>query len=190
MSRGVPVLCIALLACFLHAPAWAAESGETSPENTPLGWAFRVIHFILVVAGLLYLMRKAPRFFRARAERIVSAISEARGVKEQAEQQLREAGEKLARLDQEVAALRSAAQQDGAAEAERIRAGAREDAAKIGRAAEAEIAAADRAARIELRAYAARLAVEKAEALIRGRMNPEAQARLVRAFVENLEHAR
>ena len=183
-------LSLLFLFCLVAAPVMAAEGGETAPENTPLGWTFRIINFAIVLFGFGYLLlKKAPAFFRGRAERIVSAITEARQIKEQAERQLREAKQKLARLDQEVAALRTAAQQDGAAEAERIRAGAREEAAKIGRAAEAEIDAADRAARIELRAEAARLAVEKAEAVIRGRMNPEAQARLVRAFVENLERA-
>jgi F0F1-type ATP synthase membrane subunit b/b' len=192
MSRSLRFLLAAVfLACVVAAPAVASEGGETAPENTPLGWTFRVINFLILFAGLLYLMvKKAPAFFRGRAEQIVSAITEARGIKEQAEGQLREAEARLARLEQEVAALRAGAQQDGAAESERIRASGREETSKIARAAEAEIEAAERAARLELRAHAARLAVEKAEAVIRGRMNPEAQARLVRAFVENLERAR
>jgi F0F1-type ATP synthase membrane subunit b/b' len=51
-------------------------------------------------------------------------------------------------------------------EAERIRALAKSDAEKIAVAAKAEIAAAERAARIELRALAAKLAVEGAESLL------------------------
>jgi F0F1-type ATP synthase membrane subunit b/b' len=102
---------------------------------------------------------------------------------------LRDAERRLANLGDEVAQMRAAAQQDGTAEAERIRAMARDEAAKIGRTAQAEIEAAERAARMELKSIAARLAVERAEAIVKGKVTPEAQTALVRAFVENLGRA-
>lgn len=171
-------------------PAFASEGGgSSSPETTPLGWALRVVNFLVLAFGLGYLMRGAPAFFRARAGRIVSAITEARRVKDEADRLLRDAERKLAGLPQEVEALRAAAKQDGTAEAERIRAMARDEAAKIERAGQLEIEAANRAAQMELKAAAARLAVEKAEAIVKGRMTPEVQAGLVRAFVENLGRA-
>jgi F0F1-type ATP synthase membrane subunit b/b' len=63
---------------------------------------------------------------------------------------------------------------------------AHEEAAKIRRAAEGEIGAAERAARIELKVLAARLAVERAEADIRSRITPQAEAALFRSFLGNL----
>ena len=86
----------------------------------------------------------------------------------------------------EVNVLRENAQRDAAAEAERIRTAAREEAAKIERALEMEIVAAERTARMELKARAARMAVERAEAELRGKITPETEAALFRAFVSDL----
>lgn len=171
-------------------PVWAAEGGSSDPVQTPMGWAFRILNAVLVFGGLGWLLfKKAPAFFRRRAENIVSSITESAKVKAEADRKLRESEDKLARLDQEVTQMKAAAQHDAAAEFERIRATARDEAAKIERAAQAEIEAAERAARMELKALAARLAVERAEAMLRGRIDPATQSALVRQFVEHLEAA-
>jgi len=191
MKKAARALLVLLFCAVFVAPVLASseEGGAVSPENTTLGWIFRIINFLILFGGLAYLMRGAPAFFRGRAERIVSAITEARRVKEEADRELQTAQSKLARLDQEVVEMRAAAKQDGVAEAERIRGLAREEEGKVQRAALLEIEAAERAARMELKAAAARLAVERAEAIVKGRMTPETQAALVRAFVENLGRA-
>jgi F-type H+-transporting ATPase subunit b len=148
---------------------------------------FRWLNFVLVFGGGGYLLaRKAPAVFRARAEAIASRIAEANRLREEAERRLHEAGEKLRNLEQEVAQLRAAARQDAAAEAERIRALARDEAQKIAGAAQFEVEATERAARIELRAAAARLAVERAEALLRRQMTAQAEAGLFQNFVAGL----
>ncbi|MBI3404360.1 MAG: ATP synthase F0 subunit B [Acidobacteria bacterium] len=191
MNRAMRILVFCLFAiAFVALPAFASEGGAEKPENSTLGWIFRIINFAILLSGVLYLLlKKAPAAFRGRAQRIVSAITEAKRVKDEADRQLRDAENKLKRLDQEVEEIRATAKQDAAAEAERIRAMAREEEAKIQRAALAEIDAAERAARMELKATAAHMAVERATAIVTGRMTPEAQAALVRAFVENLGRA-
>ena len=190
MIRGTVRLAGVLFVFFLGAlPALAASEGGGSDDvfHQPIGTLFRWIQFAIVFGGGGYLIgKKAPAFFRARRETIVAAITESTRVKEEANRRLQDASEKLARLDVELAELRAAAQREWAAEAERIRAAAREEAKKIERAAEAEKEAAERAARIELRAMTARLAVEQAEARIRQQMTPQAEAALVRGFVEQL----
>ena len=187
LSRQRQAFAMYLFLLVVALPALAAEGGEENPAESPLGMGFRWVHFAILAAGLLYLMlKKAPTFFRGRADAIVSSISESRSLKQDAERILRTAEGKLARLEQEVAEFRAGAQRDAAAEAERIRAAARDEAGKIERAAQAEMEAAERAARIELRAVAARLAVERGEALIRAQITPEKQAALFRSFVENL----
>lgn len=187
MNRWKSALLLFLILLVVVAPVFASEEGAEKPEATPLGWTMRIINFGVLFFGLLYLMRGAPAFFKKRAEEIVSAITEARAIKEEADMRLKSAEAKLARLDQEVADLRIVAKQDGAAEADRVRAMAREEEAKIQKAAQLEIEAAERAARMKLKAMAASLAVERAEAIVKSRMTPEAQAGLVRAFVGNLE---
>ena len=59
--------------------------------------------------------------------------------------------------------------------------------AKIQAHSEQEIASAGKAARMELKRYAAELAVELAEQKVRARMTPDAQDALVQGFVRNLK---
>jgi F-type H+-transporting ATPase subunit b len=177
-----------LAAVFLvAAPALAAGSEAEGGPESPIGWVFRWLNFLILASVLGYFIaKKAPAVFRKRAENIGAAISESAAVKAEAERRLRAAEEKLARLDQEVAGLRAAAMRDAEAERERILATAREEAAKIERAAQAEVVAAERAAWMELKAMAAGLAVERAEAAIRLRITPQAEEALFRAFLSNL----
>jgi F-type H+-transporting ATPase subunit b len=139
-----------------------------------------------VAAGIVWAFRKLRGAFHSRAESISSAIQQAALARQEAERRVREIEEKLARLDQEVAALRTAAMRDAAVEAEKIRALARDEAQKVERAGQFEIEASERAARMELKAIGARLAVERAEALIHKQLTADAQARIFRAFVDDL----
>jgi F0F1-type ATP synthase membrane subunit b/b' len=58
---------------------------------------------------------------------------------------------------------------------------------KIAAAAKAEIEAAERAARLELKALAARLAVDGAESLLAKQLTAQVQASLLSNFVKSLE---
>jgi F0F1-type ATP synthase membrane subunit b/b' len=177
------LLCILLS---IALPTLAAEDNE-NPAEAPIGMVFRWLNFALVFGGLGYLIaKKAPAFFRGRADAISASIAEAAAAQADAEKHLREAEEKLLQVDREVAELRAAARRESAAEAERIRALARSESEKIARAAQLEVEAAERAARIELKAMAARLAVERADALIRRQMTTETQAALFHSFLNDL----
>lgn len=101
----------------------------------------------------------------------------------------REVEDKLKGLDQEIARIRADAKRDSDAEAVRLRAAAKQDAQKIERAAQAEIEAAERAARLELKSMAARMAVDRAEALLRDALTPKAEAVLFSGFVGELERS-
>jgi len=142
-----------------------------------------------IVAGLIgwVFLKLTPSFFRKNAETISSAITKATAAKAEADRQLREAEEKLARLGQEVAQLRATAQREAAAEAERLRAITQSDIQRVGLAAKTEIEAAERAARLELKVIAANLAVDGAESLLEKELTPQAQETLVTAFVKSLE---
>lgn len=186
----VRLLALLLAAVCLAGPALAAEKEKPSPAEAPVGMVFRWLNFFLVFGAAGYLIAKyAPAYFRGRASAISAAIDGAAAAKAEAERQLREAEEKVRRLDQEVAELRVAAQREGVAEAERIRGVAREETEKIARAAQREIKAAERAARIELKAMAARLAVKHADALIQKQLTGETQAALFRFFLEDLSRS-
>jgi F-type H+-transporting ATPase subunit b len=148
---------------------------------------FKWINFAIVAAALIWFFWKKSVWFRGNADKITSAISEAAAAKEEAERQVEEAEAKLANLKQEIAALQAAAKREAAEEGERIRALAEGDAKKVGAAAQAEIHAAERAARLELKALAASLAVDGAESLLARQLTPAAQESLVDTFVKSLE---
>jgi F0F1-type ATP synthase membrane subunit b/b' len=174
-------------ALFLTLTAQAAEEGGAAAAETATE-IFKWINFAIVAGALLWVcLKKAPGFFRGRAEAISSAITKAGSTKASADAQLSEAETKLANLDKEVAELRAFAEREAAAEVERIRLATRSDLEKIAGAAKAEIEAAERAARLELKALAAKLAVDGAEALLVNQLNAQAQAGLISNFVKSLE---
>jgi F-type H+-transporting ATPase subunit b len=174
---------------FAALSAHAAEEGGNATNATMerANEIFKWINFA-IVAGLVawVFLKLTPPFFRKNAETISSAITKAAAAKAEAERQLGEAEQKLARLEQEVAELRATAQRESAAEAERLRAITQSDMQKVGVAAKAEIEAAERAARLELKAITANLAVDQAESLLKKELTPQAQESLVAAFVQNL----
>jgi F-type H+-transporting ATPase subunit b len=165
----------------------AAEEGRNSATERA-NELFKWINFALVAAVLIWLFaKKLPALFRGNAEKISSAITKATAAKEEAERQVREAEAKLANLQREIAALEATARREAIEEGERIHALAQNDAKKVGIAAQAEIEAAERAARLELKALAASLAVEGAESLLAKQLTPAAQETLLDTFVKSLE---
>lgn len=178
----------AVIATLLFAlTTYAAEEGG-APGAEKAQEIFKWINFAIVAGALLWVcLKKAPGFFRGRAEAIGSAITKAGSAKAAADAQLREAETKLANLQKEVAELRAFAERESAAEVERLRAATRSDEQKIAAAANAEIEAAERAARLELKALAARLAVDGAEALLAKQLTAKVQEALISNFVKSLE---
>jgi len=141
---------------------------------------FAVIAVVLVWAGKKFL----PGIFRDRTAAIQKAMREAQKASEDAKAKLAEIEARLAKLDVEIAAMRDSAEKEGAAEVARIEAAAREDAHKIVASAEQEIAAAGKAARRQLTAHAADLAVGLAQKQIR--VDAATDQALVRNFATQL----
>jgi F-type H+-transporting ATPase subunit b len=141
---------------------------------------FVVIAAVLGWAGWKYL----PRAFRDRTASIQRAMEEARRASEDANRRLGEIESRLARLGDEIGAMKAAGEKDMAAEEARIKAAAEEDARKIVESAEQEIAATAKAARRDLTAYAADLAIGLAKKQIH--VDPGTDASLVRSFSDKL----
>ena len=120
---------------------------------------FAVIAAVIVWAGRKYL----PGMFRDRTASIQKAMQEAQKASEEARRRLAGIESRLMKLDVEIGMMRDAAEKEAAAEEARIQAAAEEDARKIVQSAEQEIAAAVKAARRDLTAYAADLAVGLAQ---------------------------
>jgi F-type H+-transporting ATPase subunit b len=164
----------------------AEEGGNAATERATE--IFKWINFAIVAGLIVWVFgKKLPSVFRARAEAVSSAITSATSSKAAADAQLRDAETRLANLQKEVAELRALSEKEAAAEVERLLAATLSDAQKIAAAAKAEIEAAERAARLELKALAANLAVDGAESLLAKQLTPKAQESLISNFVKSLE---
>jgi F-type H+-transporting ATPase subunit b len=190
MKRSLPTLrtLLSLGAILLFATAVrAAEAAQSAAEGGSI-LLFKWIHFLILAVVLVWLFKKVlPPIFRRKADLISEAIAQATAAKAEAERQLKEAAVKLTRLEQEVAEFRAAAQKEAQAELERLRKLTQLDVEKIGLAAQAETEAAERAARVALKALAAKLAVDGAESLVAKQMTPAVQDALIRNFVQSLQ---
>jgi F-type H+-transporting ATPase subunit b len=123
-----------------------------------------LLNFAAIAGILIWAARKyLPGAFSARTAAIQKAMQEAQKASEEARRKLAEIESRLMRLDVEIGMMRDAAEKEAAAEEARIQAAAREDARKMLESAQQEIAAAAKAARRELTAYAADLAVALAQ---------------------------
>jgi F-type H+-transporting ATPase subunit b len=166
--------------------AQAAEEGGNGATARATE-IFKWINFAIVAGVIVWVFGKLlPPVFRKRAEAVSSAITNATSAKAAADAQLRDAETRLANLQKEVAELRAFAERESAAEVERLRA-ATQSVQKIAAAVKAEVEAAERAARLELKALAANLAVDGAESLLVKQLTPKAQESLISNFVKSLE---
>jgi len=148
-------------------------------------WLSVILNFAVIAVALVWAGKKfLPGIFRDRTAAIQKAMREAQKASEDAKAKLAEIEARLAKLDVEIAAMRDSAEKEGAAEVARIEAAAREDAHKIVASAEQEIAAAGKAARRQLTAHAADLAVGLAQKQIR--VDAATDQALVRNFATQL----
>jgi F-type H+-transporting ATPase subunit b len=180
-------LFVCALGLFSAAAVFGAEEGGSSAEHSS-EMIFKWIHFA-ILAGLLYWVfgKLLPPMFRRNKDNISSAITKATAAKVEAERKLREAVTKMDNLEREIAEFRALAQRDAAAEVGRLLAATVLDVEKIRAAAKAEIEAAERAARVELKELAAKLAVDGAESLVAKQMTPAVQEAMISSFVQSLQ---
>jgi F-type H+-transporting ATPase subunit b len=140
------------------------------------------------VGALGYLLRKPlADFFAQRSASIRKQIEEGRKALEASQAQLKTVEEKLRHLEKEIAAFKASAGQEMEAERQRLKHAEAEEAAKILQAARAQTEVAVRAAKLELRTYAAQQAVALAEEIIRQRLDEAGRKKLVSDFLAEVK---
>jgi F-type H+-transporting ATPase subunit b len=143
------------------------------------------VNFAIVAALVGFALKKAlPKMFQQRTAAIQKGMEEARRASEDANQRLREIEDRLGRLDAEIAQLQATAARQGDEEEARQKAAAEQEQRRMIEAAEQEISAAANAARRDLKAYSAELAVSLAEKQIK--VDAATDQELVRDFVDQL----
>jgi F-type H+-transporting ATPase subunit b len=148
-------------------------------------WLAVVLNFAIVAGVVVWFSKKnLPAMFRSRTASIQKSLEEARAASADANRRLAEIESRLGRLGEEIGQMQATAETSAAAEEERIKAAAEEDARRIIQSAQQEIAAAAKAARRELTAHAADLAVTLASQQIR--VDAPTDQALVRRFAKEL----
>lgn len=150
-------------------------------------WLAVILNFAIVAGVIVWASKKnLPAVFHNRTASIQKSLEEARKASEDANRRLSDIESRLGRLDDEIAQMRAISEREAAAEEERIKSAAAEDARRIIESAEQEIAAAAKAARRELTAYAADLAVSLAAKQIH--VDTATDQALVRRFAQQISN--
>lgn len=170
-------------------PALSAMlQADHSPAESREG-VYRIINFVIMAAALVYFLRRPLKdFFADRSEEIRRGLEEGRKALAAAEARMSEVEAKVSNLSNEIAAFKADSERAMEAERERLKQSAEAEAKRLMEFAETQIESATRAAKGELKRYAAGQAVELAEAAIRQRLDDPARRGLVDRFVRDLNN--
>jgi F0F1-type ATP synthase membrane subunit b/b' len=151
-------------------------------------WKF--VNLLIFLGCALYLHRRFGRpireALRARGERIKHELVSAQEEKDQALAKLAEVESRFAELDAEVARIEERAQAECQAERVRIDLATEEEISRIREQAKREIESAGKAARQELRRFAAMESVRLAEEILKKEISPEDDNRLTSLSLKSL----
>ena len=151
-------------------------------------WKF--VNLLVFVGCALYLHRRFGRpvreALRSRGERIKHDLAKAQEERDRALAKLAEVEALFGDLDAEVTAIRERARLEGEAERERIKLATEEEIFRIREQAKREMESAGKAARHELRRFAATESVKLAEEILRIEIGPDDDAKLTSKSVREL----
>jgi F-type H+-transporting ATPase subunit b len=148
---------------FTHSAAVGQVGAKLGMDPDESATAFEIFNFLLLVVALGFVVLKTvPKAFRNRSSKIQKNLVDARTATEEATVRLNSVEARLAKLDEQIAAMRTQAEADSVREEQRLKANVEDEKAKILAAAEAEIQNATTLARREIHRYAAELAIEQA----------------------------
>ncbi|MGZ8847342.1 MAG: F0F1 ATP synthase subunit B family protein [Pyrinomonadaceae bacterium] len=165
------------------------SSGDTPWWNYPGFELWKFVNLaIFVTVMILILTRKVKlgEAFRMRRENIRRDLARAQEERDAAVAKLKEVEERLTRLDTEITAIQEQSKKEAAEEAERIAKATEAEVAKLSQQATREIESAGKIAKHELRRFAAEQSVQLAEQMIRREMKPEDDARLISRNIAEL----
>jgi len=150
-------------------------------------WKF--FNLALFAGALIYVLTRKVKLgeaFKTRRETIKQELGRAQQERDAAVGKLKQIEERLARLSTEVSAIQEQSKREASEERDRIAKATEVEIGKLGEQAKREIESAGKAAKHELRVYAAQTSVRMAEEIIRREMRPEDDARLLQRNVQEL----
>lgn len=179
-----------LLALPLTSTLLAAEAEGGHDGGDPF-LVKKIINFAILAIAIGYLIVKTliPAL-KGQQKDILDKLGAASRRAEEAAAQAAEMDRKIAGLNTEVAALREAATHEIQAESARIEKETAAQLEKIRQSVELETASAVKAARQDLKAYSAELAIGLARTKVAAGLDDAAQQRLVSSFTSGLNAAK
>ena len=179
---------LALLLVFACA-AFAAEEGAAVKHEGGDQLLQKWVNFAILAAGIGFMAVKVGGpAFRSKKQEILDGLAEGTRRAEAAAEKAAEIDRRMAGLQAEVAVLRDKANAEMTAEAERLRRETAEHIAKVERGAALDIASSAKAARLELKAYVADLALDLARKKVAAKIDDTTQAALVDRFARGLNN--
>lgn len=170
---------------YRKSPAVVSMGAKLGMDAERSSMAFTVLNFVLLAAGAGWFLIKAlPKVIRDRNTSIQKHLVDARTATEEARARLGSVEDRLTKLDGEIAAMRTRAEQDAAKEEQRLKALVEDEKTKILAAAEQEINAATMHAQKQLQQHAAELAIEQAARKLV--VSAETDRLLVQGFAQRL----
>jgi F-type H+-transporting ATPase subunit b len=157
-------------------------------ESNPMAFIAKVVNFLILFGGLIYLLRKPIKQFLAdRTVKIDTTIHDAEESRQGAATDLEKTEKRLTELNREIEELGEKAVMEGEREKDRIIRAAREEGERMKEAAGQEIEIISRAGIRDLKEYAVTLAAAEAMHRIQQRLTPEKHTQLIDDSIERLE---
>ncbi len=170
---------------FRHAPIVQTIAHALGISTETAAQIFEVINSgILIFAILFFLAKVVPKAIRNRTANIQQKLVEAREATERANQRLSAVEAKLARIGEDIEAIRQQTERDMLEDEKRIKQSLEDERQRIVRAAEQEIQSAGAAAKRDLKRFAAELAVDGATKRIR--LTSESDKAMIERFGRDL----
>jgi F-type H+-transporting ATPase subunit b len=172
-------------AAFRHSPAVQKFAKILHLPIETAAKLFEFLNFGVLAFSILYFVVKfLPGAFRNRKAALQKQLVDARSATEVANDRLNGVEQRLARLDQDIDAIRKQVEQDALQDEIRIKAALEEERLRIVESAGHEIEAAGAAAQRDLKRFAAELSIERATGQLS--LTPETDRKLVQNFARGL----
>jgi len=170
---------------FLHSPIVQSIARTLHLSTDTTAQIFQIINSTVLIGLILFFVSKAlPKAIRNRTATIQKKLIEARSATEMANGRLTAVEAKLAKIGDDIEAIRQQTERDSLEDEKRIKQALEEESGRIVKSAEQEIASAGAAAQRELKRFAAGLAIDQAARKIQ--LTAESDKALVERFGKEL----
>ncbi|HEY2382642.1 MAG TPA: ATP synthase F0 subunit B [Terriglobia bacterium] len=190
MKKILALLILSVWICGSVSVVRAQEQGagaEAQHEESPVRVIARWANFIVLFAGLAFLLRKPmSEFFKTRQTEIASGLRRAQDAQTSAQARMDEIEKRLANLTSEIENLSAAAQQESLAEREKILADAKHEVERVVEQSRQEIERVARAVEREIKEHVADQVIDRAGNALRTEMTQDDQKRIIVRFIQNL----